>query len=692
MRPKCRPTLACKGKVRIQFPPEALLEMPQIIQDLALLLLVSLPINVLFHRIRLPSIMGFLIAGILIGPHGLGWIGNPASVENLAEIGVILLLFIIGLEFSISHLLKNMASIVGSGVLQMGLTIVAWYFIQTHYLGDSGSVGLALALTVALSSTAIVMKMVTDNAELDTLHGRTSIGILLFQDLCVVPLMLMIPLLANSGEASGMDFAGAFGKAFAAVAGIFFLSRLLVPRVLSAVARMGSKEHLTLLVILIILGTGWVSHKLGLSLAMGAFIAGLIISESEYSHQIVLDILPLKDYFSSIFFISIGMLLNIGNFLDHFSVILLITLGVIVLKMATGFLAAVAVGNPARISFIVGMRLAQVGEFSLILASLALAQGLLTPGHHQIFLSVAVSTMLIAPLMIQFSSPASYFLFSKWGAGGTQEEIPGPQAEGLEGHVIIAGYDVVGRNLARVLKETHIPFIVVELDGELIKHALTEDVPILYGDASHRATLGRAGIAQAKIIVYSIPDHQATGQSVRLARALNPDIFIMVKTRFSSQVDELKKCGADQVIPEEFETSIEIFSRVLREFRMPNNIIEQQVELVRLEGYGMFRGLSLNMESLQNFSTYLTASLSQSFQVMEDSWSNGRQLDKLDLTQQTGATLIAVVRDNHAQPNPSGDFCIKTEDVLILFGRHAQVDQAMRLLSSGPGEATSQTS
>ncbi len=665
--------------------------MPQIIQDLALLLLVSLPINVLFHRIRLPSIMGFLIAGILIGPHGLGLIGNPASVENLAEIGVILLLFIIGLEFSIAHLLKNIATITGAGILQMGLTIAAWYFIQTHYFGDSGSVSLALAMIISLSSTAIVLKMVTDLAELDTLHGRTAVGILLFQDLCVVPLMLMIPLLAHSGETSGMDFAVAIGKALAAVAGIFFLSRLLVPRFLSTVARMGSKEHLTLLVILIILGTGWVSHQLGLSLAMGAFIAGLIISESEYSHQIILDILPLRDYFSSIFFISIGMLLNLGNFMDHFSIILLLTLVVIVLKMISGFFASVAVGNPARISFIVGARLAQVGEFSLILAGLALTQGLLSSGNYQIFLSVAVLSMLIAPVLIQFSSPASHFLFSKWDAGGSQEALPEQQREELKGHVIVAGYDVVGRNLARVLKETHIPFVVLELDGELVKHALAEKVPILYGEVSQRATLDRAGIKQAKIIVYSIPDHQATGQSVRLARSLNPEIFIMVKTRFSSQVDELKKAGANQVIPEEFETSIEIFSRVLREFRMPNNVIEQQVELVRLEGYGMFRGLSLNMESMQNFSTYLTASLSQSFQVMEDSWSNGKQLDDLNLTQQTGATLIAVVHENKAQPNPPGDFRIAADDVLILFGRHVQVDQAMRLLSSGPDEPTTQT-
>ncbi|TDJ51457.1 MAG: potassium transporter Kef [Nitrospina sp.] len=662
--------------------------MPQIIQDLTLLLLVSLPINVFFHRIRLPSIMGFLIAGILIGPHCLGWIGDPSSVENLAEIGIILLLFIIGLEFSISHLFKNMVSIISAGVLQMGLTIAAWYFLHKNFFGGPDPVILALAMMVALSSTAIVFKMVTDRAELDTLHGRTTIGILLFQDLCVVPLMLMIPLLAHSGQTSGTDFALAFAKALAAVAGIFFLSRLLVPRFLSAVARMGSKEHLTLLVILIILGSGWVSHQLGLSLAMGAFIAGLIISESEYSHQIILDILPLRDYFSSIFFISIGMLLNIGNFLDHFSLILGITLILVVMKVVSGFLASVAVGNSARISFIVGVRLAQVGEFSLILAGLALTQGLLSSDHHQTFLTVAVLTMLIAPLLIQVSSPASHILFSRWTPGEAPEESTQPAGQTLKGHVIIAGYDVVGRNLARVLKETHVPFMVVEMDGELIKHALTEDVPILYGDVSHRATLDRVGIAQAKIIVYSIPDHKATEQSVRLARQLNPEVFIMVRTRFSSQVDELKKAGADQVIPEEFETSIEIFSRVLREFRMPNNIIEQQVELVRLEGYGMFRGLSLNVESLRNFSTYLTASLSQSYQVTDECWSHGRQFDHRELTRQTGATLIAVVRDNHAQPNPPADFCIRTGDVLIVFGRHAQVDKAMRLLRSGPDNDT----
>ncbi|NIQ00146.1 MAG: potassium transporter Kef, partial [Nitrospinaceae bacterium] len=439
----------------------------------------------------------------------------------------------------------------------------------------------------------------------------------------------------------------------------------------------------TLLVILLILGTGWVSHQLGLTLAMGAFIAGLIISESDYSHQIVLDILPLRDYFSSIFFISMGMLLQVSLLWESLGEFLGLTLAVIAVKTAAAFLASWLARNPLRVSLIVGLRLSQVGEFSLVLAGLALAQGLMDETLHHKFLIVSILSMLLAPILIQTSSGLSHFLFSRTSGKPMEEESSSP-AQGLKGHVIIAGYDAVGKNLARVLKETRLPFMVVELDGELIKQALTDDVPVFYGDISHRGTLKRAGIQQAKIIVFSIPDHQAATESVRLARQLHPNVYIMVRTRFSSQVEELEKAGANQVIPEEFETSIEIFSRVLREFRMPNNIIEQQVELVRLEGYGMFRGLSLNAESLEKFSAYLTASLSQSFQVVEQSWAGGKRLDAMDLNGHTGATLIAVVRDNRAQPNPPQDFTVQPGDTLILFGRHAQVDRAVRYLAAGP--------
>ena len=284
-----------------------------LIKDLTLLLLVSLPINIAFHRVKLPSVMGYLIAGILIGPHGLKLISDVASIKELAEIGVVLLLFVIGLEFSLGRLLKNLGSVLGVGGLQLGLTtIFVWFIFKT--IGFQQNQSVALGLIVALSSTAIVLKMITDRAEIDTLHGKLCIGILLFQDLCVVPFMLLLPLLGQSEVNSNLDFALAMVKSLTAMIAIYFLSRLIVPKTLIWIARVGNKEHLTLSVVFIILATGWASQKMGLTLAMGALIAGMIISESEYNHQIILDILPLRDYFSSIFFISIGMLLQMEVF------------------------------------------------------------------------------------------------------------------------------------------------------------------------------------------------------------------------------------------------------------------------------------------------------------------------------------------------------------------------------------------
>jgi len=309
--------------------------MQHLIKDLTILLLVSLPINILFHKIKLPSIMGFLIAGILIGPNGLHWVGDSETVKDLAEIGVILLLFVIGLEFSLRGIIKNLMTVIGVGGIQIALTVLAVFLICVE-MGMPTNQGIAFGLLIALSSTAIVLKMITDRAELDTTHGQICVGVLLFQDLCVVPMMLIIPLLAQGTGYDLSDLGLALLKSIAAVGFIFILSRLIVPRTLGIIVRLGSKEHLTLFVILIILGTGWACQVLELSLAMGAFIAGLILSESEYNHQIILDILPLRDYFGGIFFISIGMLLQVQIFFDSPLWFLGITAGIIFLKAFLG--------------------------------------------------------------------------------------------------------------------------------------------------------------------------------------------------------------------------------------------------------------------------------------------------------------------------------------------------------------------
>ena len=652
--------------------------MVHLIEDLAVLLLVSLPINLFFHKIKLPSVMGYLVAGILIGPYGLKLISDVASVKELAEIGVILLLFVIGLEFSLGRLLKNLASVIGVGSLQLGGTTALGWFIFSE-MGFQQNQSIALGLIVALSSTAIVMKMITDRAEIDTLHGKLCIGTLLFQDLCVVPIMLLLPLLAQTQVISGTDLVLAMFKSLTAVVLIFFLSRLIVPKALGWVARVGNKEHLTLSVLFLILATGWASQKLGLTLAMGALIAGMIIAESEYSHQIVLDILPLRDYFSSIFFISVGMLLQVQVFIDSIWVCLALSIGVVLIKGCLAGLACLGVRMPLRISFVVGMRLAQVGEFSLILSGMALDQGLFDAHQYQILLIVSILSMLFAPLMIQASTALSIRIFSKW----KHEETDPVEELDLKEHVIIVGYGLGGRTLAQVLLETQIPFLVLDLDGEQVKRALTEDIKTHYGDCTQEEILRRAGLKEARMIVFSIPDYTATEKAVRLARKMNDRINIMVRTRLTAQVEELKLAGADEVIPEEFETSIEIFSRVLRDYRIPNNIIEQQVELIRLEGYSMFRGLSLNTASLKKFSTYLTATLTESYLVFEGNWACEKLLAEIDITALTGAVVIAVVRKNKPHPNPGSDFAILSGDILILFGSHIQLDRAITYLGSG---------
>ena len=654
-----------------------------LIKDLTILLLVSLPINILFHKIKLPSTIGFLVAGVIIGPYELHWINDPRSINHLAEIGVVLLLFVIGLEFSLAKILKNLTEVIGGGIAQLVLTTLA-IFLMLTVLGLHKNQAFTLGLLAALSSTAIVLKMITDQAEIDTLYGRLCIGILLFQDVCVVPVMIIVPLLAQTGETSFASVAIALAKSILALASIFLLSRLLVPRTLKLIGRIGSKEHLTLFVILIILGTGWVSQSLGLSLALGAFIAGLIISDSEYTHQIILDILPLRDYFVSIFFISIGMILNVDYFLKNSLFCLGLTFAAIILKIFLTFLACWLFRNPFRISLIVGIRLAQVGEFSLLIADKAMNLGLFPKEMYQTFLIVSILSMLVAPLCIKLSTLVSLKISSLLTFLPAEKPGNEREAEATAGnHVIIAGYGLGGQHLSRVLRETKIHFIVLELDGERIKLALAEKMNVLYGDATHRDVLLRAGIKSARMMVFYISDYASSRQGVKLARELSPNAYIMVRTRYASQVEELKSAGANEVIPEEFETSIEVFARVLKEYHIPNNIIENQIDLIRLEGYAMFRGVSLSMESLGKFSTFLTASLTESFLILNDSWAQSKRLEEVSLKTRTGVTLIAVVRAQKVHTHPAPEFQVEPGDILVLFGNHAQLSQSLHLLQFG---------
>jgi CPA2 family monovalent cation:H+ antiporter-2 len=563
--------------------------------DLLVLLLASVPIAFICHRLRLPVMVGFMVTGVLIGPSALKLIKDLHAIELLAEVGIALLLFTIGLEFSLRRLMEMKRLVLGGGGLQVVLTILIALAVE-KLLGKPANQALFFGFLVALSSTAIVLKSYAERLEIDTLYGRASVGILLFQDLCIVPMMLLVPILSGQEGSSVANIALAVGKAAAAIGGIVFTARKIVPFLLYQVTRLRSSEVFIIFVVLVSLGTAWLTSRFGLSMAVGAFIAGLVLSESEYSHQIVSDILPFRDVFNSVFFVSIGMLLSLNSLAQNFPAVMILLAAVIVGKAIVVAMVARLLRYSLRVSIALGIGLAQVGEFSFILAKAGSAQNLLSQPDYQLFLAASVLSMIATPFLIHVAPKISLSLESWLGAvAAPSRETPGERApeRGLNRHVIVIGYGVNGHNVSKVLHRLGIPYLVLELNAETVRAAAVRGVPIRYCDAGRRQVLRHAGVEQAAIMVVAISDALVTRRAVSLARELNPDLHIIVRTRYMSEVGELFDLGASEVIPEEFETSVEIFSRVLKQYGVSNQSIEQEVEEVRKEGYAMLRSTSL---------------------------------------------------------------------------------------------------
>jgi CPA2 family monovalent cation:H+ antiporter-2 len=481
-----------------------------------------------------------------------------------------------------------------------------------------------------------------------------------------------------SGDLPLLSIAKTLGTAAVTIVVIFVTARRIAPFLLHQVIRLKNREIFFLLVVLMCLVTAWLTERLGLSLALGAFLAGLIISESEYSHHIVADFIPFRDYFASIFFISIGMFFRLDYFVANWPALLAVAVLLIGGKTAVVVITAQILRYPLRSALLAGLGLAQIGEFSFLLARQGEGHGLLSGDLFQMFLDTSILSMLAAPFLIRSSS----WLVEKLPA----LEVPHRERDeacSLVGHTIIAGYGLNGKNLTRTLKATHIPYVILEVNADTIRKARKEGESILYGDITRRDVLVRAGVECAKVIVFAISDYKATRIAVRHARHLNKSIFVLVRTRYAAEVDELYKIGADQVIPEEFETSVEIFSRVLNQYHVPENVIANQINLMRYEGYKMLRGMSLEQENVSRIASLFAGATVSNFQVQPGSPAEGRTLRDLDLRRATGATIIAVARNGEASTNPGPDFRIEADDILVLLGAHAELDKAVTLLTHG---------
>ena len=535
-----------------------------------------------------------------------------------------------------------------------------------------------------------MLKSYIDRAEVDAPHGRAGVGILLFQDLSIVVMMLLVPVLGGREGGSAASVAVALGSALAAVALIILAARKAVPFLLHHIVRLRSPDLFIIFIVLMSLGTAWVTSQFGLSLALGAFIAGMVLSESEYSHQVVADVLPFRDVFNSVFFVSIGMLLSLSALWADLPVVLA-WVGALTLGKAMVVLLVVRVlGYSLRVSTMTALGLAQVGEFSFILARAGLPEGLLSEADYQRFLAASILSMIATPFLIKAAPRVGYALQNVFAPGSLLEPTVhgfNPDEPGLRGHVVIVGYGLNGRNLARVLRQVEVPYLVLELNAEAVREGHTRDERIIYGDATRREVLHHVGLERARVLVLAISDPIATRHTVSLARQMNPDIHVIVRSRYMSELQDLLQLGADEVIPEEFETSIEIFSRVLREYGVARDVIRRQVEAVRSDVYQMLRAPSMPHIQMSEIAEALAGASTETLVIGADSAARGKTIGELELRSKSGATVIAVVRDGQTEINPGPQLRIQPEDVLVLLGSPSQIDSALEQMAAVDGAA-----
>jgi monovalent cation:H+ antiporter-2, CPA2 family len=652
------------------------------LRQLIIVLAATISIVFVFQKLRLPTIVGFLLTGVIIGPNGLQLITSLSQVETLAEIGVVLLLFSIGLEFSFETIVSVQRRVIWAGLLQVGLTILL-VLALTRFFGLSIEIGIFYGFLLSLSSTAIVLRIYNDRREINSIQGRLASGILLFQDLCIVPMMLLLPVLGQSGQGSLVSIVWALAKALIALVLIVWAARRFLPRLLHQVALLRNREIFILFIVLICLGTAWLASESGLSLALGALIAGLVISESELSHQIIADVLPFRDCFSGIFFISIGMLLNLDLLTRDFLTPLMNLLLIVGIKSLLIFAVFWWLYGSIRLAVLLGLSLAQVGEFSFILAKAGINYKLLTPADEQLFLAGSILSMIATPFLIQSVNGLAVGLEAMLGASpeSTSAGATAASENVAQGHVVVVGYGLNGQNLARVLKEVGIPYRVLEMDPDLVRRAKAAGEPIFFGDGTRPEILQQAGIRQARVVVIAISDPAATARVVSQARRLRPDVYIIVRTRYVAEIDHLYRLGANQVIPEEFETSVEIFARVLEEYHVPRNVISLQVDLIRKEHYSTLRGLRLQGKQLDELNQFLVGTTSDIFSIVGASPVVGKSLEEVDLRSRCGATVIAVVRAGKSYHNLGADFALAAGDMLVLLGDHKALDDAAQILN-----------
>lgn len=653
---------------------------------------IGLALVVLLARLRIPAIVALMIAGVVSGPTGAGVISSTEDVEMLAELGVVLLLFTVGLDFSLTAVRQIWRTILASGLLQIAGT-AAIIALVVGAAGAATALAVFIGLFVALSSTAIVLKGLAERNELTAPHGRLSVGILLLQDLAIVVLLLLVPILSGQTPVSAAPMA--LLRAVLAIAAVAGASRVLLPPLLRLVTASGRREAFPLAVVVASVGTAWLGSLVGLSMAVGAFLAGLMLAESEFSHQAYAEVRPVRDVLSGLFFISLGMLIDLDTIGAQLPLVLALAAGIVVVKaiVATGALLMASV--PVRVAATAAIGISQVGEFSFILGRSGLESGLLPASLWQVMLGASVATMIATPgllaaapaVAIRLKGIAGRLRGGAAGAATRDAAAAAPHSarddhSGLSGHVIILGFGAGGRLVARALRDLGIPYLVMELNGATVQEARAEGERIMYGDATSRESMEAAGLARALAIVSLLSDPDAMRRMVRLVRQHTPGIQIIVRTRYRLEAERVKAEGANVAVAEELEASLEVLAQLLARLDVAGNVIEPLLEVFRRESVTLrpVRAPSGSPEGLPRVLQHLPVA---THRVDSSFWAADKSMTEINLRARTGATVLAIQRDGSYIMPVAPDERVRSNDVLHLVGDESDVLLARRLLTSG---------
>jgi len=651
--------------------------------ELVLILLASAVfVVVLFRRLNLPPLLGYLIVGVAIGPNALAWVPDEPLARNLAEFGVVFLMFTIGLEFSLPRLTQMRRLVFGLGGLQVVITLSV-LLVGLTAAGAEWTSAFAIAAVFSMSSTAIVLRMLTDRLELETPHGRAAVGVLLFQDLAVVPFLIIIPALGLANVGLGQALGLAALKAAVVLGVLLFFGPRLMRAWFHIVARRRSHELFIINVLFITLGLAYVTELAGLSLALGAFLAGMLISETEYRHQVEEDIKPFREVLLGLFFVSMGMQLNLQVVIENLALVAAFFALPMLLKFGVVVGLARLLGQSAGVALRAGLALAQAGEFGLVLAGVGVAEGVIDPERYQAVVAGMLLSMFAAPFLIQYSDRIVLrWSRSEWLLRSLQLHQVAVQSLAREQHVVVCGYGRTGQHLGRFLEREGVGFVALDLDPDRVREAAAAGEPVVYGDSSRRETLVAAGINRASALVISFIDTPAALRTLARAHEVNPSLPVIVRTRDDGDFDRLSGAGAAEVVPDTFESSLMLASHAMLMIGVPVRRVVGQLRKMRAERYRLLRGFYRGASDEPADLDESTQPRLHSVTLEDGGFGVGRSLAELDLAG-LGVDVTAVRRRGIRAEEPGPETLLKSGDVLVLLGRPEALEAAEIRLMKG---------